>query len=888
MSESRAFGERKPVTADQGREPQFGVLLRRHRLARGLSQEELSELSGLSVRAIINIESGKTARPYRDSVRALVDALALTGPQREQLIVLARRFADSDPALWPARPEAEASTPPVAAAFPGRPAGPASFVIPRELPAAVGDFTGREAELAALNRLLGADGQSQAGTVLISAIGGTAGVGKTALAIRWAHQVTGQFPDGQMYVNLRGYDPGPPVMPGDALADFLRALGVAGSDIPDGTEQRARMYRSRLAGRRVLVVLDNACDAGQVRPLLPGDPGCVAVVTSRDALAGLVATDGARRLDLDVLPPADAAGLLRSLIGRRADLDPEAVAEMASLCARLPLALRIAAELAAARPTATLAELVAELAASRLDLLDAGDDRADVRAVFSWSFRQLPDEAAGAFALIGLHPGADLDVHAAAALTGTTPGRARRMLGRLHRASLVQATGSGRYGLHDLLRAYAREQAAARDTGVQCDHALTRLFDYYRGAAAAAMDILFPAQAHRRPRIAPADTILPPMPGQAAARAWLDRERANLVTAVVHCSGHDRPRHATDLAGTLLQYLITGNHLPEAGTICIRQLQAARQSGDLAAEASALNGLGRIATERGQFRDAAGHFQAALERYRRCGDRRGEAGALHNLGVTEQHLHHQESAADYYRRALTAFEDAGDRHGLASTMCGLSLVEDELGAHDLASELLHRALEEFRDQKDQVREAEALMKLGTLNLRRGQPTEAADYFGQSLTIYRRLDSSTGVATALQNLGDVSLSRGECQQAIIYLRQAIALVRRTGYRYGEITALRSLADALHAAGQSAAARDELAAALQLAGETGNTYQQASTHRDLGESHHADGEDERARHHWQQALTLYTELGAPEADHIRSRLNCQPAELVEPRPGPAAGT
>ena len=265
-------------------------------------------------------------------------------------------------------------------------------------------------------------------------------------------------------MNLRGYDPYEPVAPGAALAGFLQALGVPGQQVPDDVEDRARLYRSSLAGRRVLVVLDNARDAEHVRPLLPSDPRCVAVITSRDTLAGLVVVDGARRLDLDVLPLTDAVALLRSLIGARVDEDPAAATRLADLCARLPLALRIAAELAASRPAMSLQELTAELAPSRLDRLDAGEERADVRAVFSWSVRQLPDDVAETFALLGLHPGEDLDAHAAAALTGTTPGQARRALGQLLGASLIQATAAGRYGMHDLLRGYAREQAAARDT----------------------------------------------------------------------------------------------------------------------------------------------------------------------------------------------------------------------------------------------------------------------------------------------------------------------------------------------------------------------------------------------------------------------------------------
>jgi tetratricopeptide (TPR) repeat protein/transcriptional regulator with XRE-family HTH domain len=752
-------------------------------------------------------------------------------------------------------------------------------VVPHELPCAVTNFVGRAEELRKLSGLLD-DACTVGGAVVISAIGGTAGAGKTALAVQWAHEVAGRFPDGQLYMNLRGYDPDQPVSAAEALAGFLRAVGVPGQDIPDEMEDRARLYRSRLAGRRMLVLLDNARAGDQVRPLLPGDPGCLAVVTSRDALAGLVATDGARRLDLEVLQLADAVALLRSLVGPRADEDPGAVAELAGLCARLPLALRIAAELAAACPSAAVADLVAELAGSRLDCLDAGEDRADVRAVFSWSFRQLPGDVAGAFALTGLHPGADLDVYAAAALTGTTAGQARRMLGRLHRASLVQAAAPGRYGMHDLLRVYAREQAAARDTGGQRQQALTGLFDYYLAAAAAAIDVLYPAEAHYRPRISPTDAIVPEMPGEAEARAWLDAERANLVAVVVHCAGRGWPDHATGMAGTLFRYLITGSHLPEADTIYRHALHAARLSGDLAAEAAALHGVGGISFMKGHFREAAGHSRAALERYRRCGDRRGEARVLRNLGMTELQLHNHRSAVGYYQQAIVACEDAGDKVGAARALADLAYTETELDRYDQAAEHLQRALPVLREARDQVYEAGTLSHIGDLSLRRGELTQAAGFFEQSLAIFRRIDSPAGVADALCSLGEVSLRRGEYKQAIGYLRQALTLFGETGEQHGETKTLRSLAEALHGAGQHAAARAELTAALRLSTETGNTYQQASVHRDLAESHHRSGEGEQALRHWQQALTLYTQLGGPEADQVRSRLSAQEAEQAEP--------
>jgi tetratricopeptide (TPR) repeat protein/transcriptional regulator with XRE-family HTH domain len=836
----------------------FGDFLRRQRLSAGLTQEELAERSGLSVRTVANMERGRTKRPYRGSVRSLADALALTDMQRQELNQFWRPAASISLTTTAGRPARE------------RPHAPP---VPRQLPPVIGNFTGRQAELAALARLIGVrpPPAGPPATVLITAIAGTAGVGKTALAVLWAHQIADRFPDGQLFMNLRGYDPAQPVPAGEALAGFLRALGVPGAQIPDGADERAGLYRSRLAGRRMLVVLDNARDGEHVRPLLPGDPGCAAVITSRDTLAGLVATDGARRLDLDALPLAEAVALLRSLIGPRADADPVATAELAGMCARLPLALRIAAELASARAEAPLARLVPELAAAQLDSLNAGEDRADVRAVFSWSLRQLPDSAADVFALMGLHPGEDLDVHAAAALTGTAIGQAGRVLGRLHRASLLQASGPGRYSLHDLLRAYALEQAAARDTGDRSELAVTRLFDYYLAASAAAMTVLSPAEAHLRPHIPPTGAAVPELPSEEDAREWLNRERANLAAVVVHCAGHSRPGYATSLAGTLFRYLMTGSHLPEAMTVYSHALVAARQSGDQLAEGRALNGLGSIAMMKGHFLDAAGHYQTALEIYRQLGDRARQASVLHNLGITQRELHDYPSAVTYFGQAIAAYEDAGEEIDVAIALSSLAAVEISLDSYDQAAEHLQLSLSVFREAKDQVREAEALSRMGRVSVRRGQLAEARAFFEQALTIYRRIDSPGNCAAQLRHLGDVILRQGDYGRAVDQLRLALAQIRQTGDQHAEILTLRSLAAALHGTGQLAAARAELRTALRLADETSNTYEQAGAHSDLASSHYQAGEDEQARYHWQQALDLYTRVGAPEAGHIRSELS-----------------
>jgi tetratricopeptide (TPR) repeat protein/transcriptional regulator with XRE-family HTH domain len=838
----------------------FGGLLRRYRRAAGLTQEELAELSGLSARAIADIERGRTARPYRSSVRALAAALNLSADERELLIRAGKpRGTDQGPASTPSalansHPNVENQT----------------RVMPRQLPPAVAHFVGRRAEIDTLNNLFS---KRNGAAVVISAIAGTAGVGKTALAVHWAHQVADNFPDGQLYVNLRGYDPGDRVLAADALAALLRGLGVSGQDIPVAAEERAAHYRSLLADKQVLVILDNAHDVDQVRPLLPAGIGCAVVVTSRDSLPALVARDGAQRLELDLLPMADAVELLRALIGTRADDDRTATKALAARCSRLPLALRIAAELAAARPASSVADLAEELADQqrRIEVLKAGSDPyTAMRAVFSWSYRQLDADHAAAFRLTGLDPAQDFDSYAAAALTESSLEHAAHLLDQLARTHLIQRTEPGRYGMHDLLRAYARELAVSNDGEHECRAALTRLFDYYRSAVAVAMDMVFPAQTKHRPSVAAIAAVSPKMAGEADARAWLDRERANITAVVVHCADQCWPRYATDLAGLLFRYLMAGSHLPEALMIYGRALQAARRSSDLAAEAAALNGLGGIDMIKGRFRDAVGHYQAALGRFRECGDRTGEARALANLGITEQLLHNLPAAAGYYRDAMAAFEYLGDDPTAARALANLGGVEIELGRYDQAAEHLNRALSVLRDANDQGHEAETLEHLGDLNLRLGQLAEAAAFHEQAMTIFRRLDHPVGVAAGLHSLGEISVRRGDYRQAIDYFRQSLALYREAGQQHGEILALRNLAGALERAGQPATARTELETALGLAAETGNTYEQANAHRDLAENYHRAAADEQARSHWQRALSLYTQLGVPEADQIRSAL------------------
>ena len=774
--------------------------------------------------------------------------------------------------------------------------GPAP-VVPRQLPAAARHFTGRARELAELSRLLDQPRQDGPGTVVISAIGGTAGVGKTTLALHWAHQAAGRFPDGQLYVNLRGYDPGQPVPAADALAGILRSLGVPGQDIPPEEDERAARYRSLLAGKQMLIVLDNAGSADQVRPLLPGTPSCTVVVTSRDALAGLVATVGAARLDLDVLLPADAAALLRALIGARVDAEPAAAAELAAQCCRLPLALRVAAELAASRPAMPVSGLTAELAdlRTRLDLLaPGGDPRAQVRAVFSWSYRYLDAEAARTFRLLGLHPGPDVEPYAAAALIGGTIGQARRALDVLARAHLIQPGPRTRYGMHDLLRAYAGELTATLDGEEERQAALTRLFDHYLFAAAASMDILFPAESRRRPRVSRPPTPIPPLLDSAAAREWLDHERPALVAVAAYTAAHDLPSHITRLAAArvnpgaaraagpgwatyairlapiLFRYLESAGHYAEIVSVNTHAYRAASDIGDRTAAAEALNNMTIVDLQQGRYEQAGDQLERALALYQETGDHNGEARALGNLGILRYQQGRYQQAISYQLRSLKLRCDGHDLVGTANTLNNLGLIDTRLGHYAEAAGHLEQALALYQETGDRNGEAYALCNLGHVNTLQASYQQAADRLDRALGLFRETDDPVGEAAVLTRLGELSLLLGRHSQAGDYHRQAATLSRKMGDESGEAEAVNGLGEALLAIGQPGDARTHHATALELAGRTGDRYQQARAHRGLAHVHHAASQPGQTRSHLELALALYAGLGTPETEDIRAQI------------------
>ncbi|HZM84698.1 MAG TPA: DUF4062 domain-containing protein, partial [Candidatus Limnocylindrales bacterium] len=534
-------------------------------------------------------------------------------------------------------------------------------VVPRQLPAAVAHFTGRAGHLAMLTGLL--RGRAEVGgTVVISAIGGTAGVGKTALAVYWAHQVADRFGDGQLYVNLRGFDPAGQVMdPAEAVRRFLDALGVPPERIPPELDAQAALYRTQLVGRRMLIVLDNAHDSVQVRPLLPGAATCLVLVTSRNQLSGLVAADGAHPITLDLLTEVEAHELLTRRLGAdRVAAEPDAVAEIIAACARLPLALAIVAARAATEPHLPLHGLAGGLRDSgtswRLDALGTDDPATDVRAVFSWSYQALTPSAARLFRLLGLHPGPDTSAAAAASLVALSLPEARGLLGELTRANLLMEQVPGRYSFHDLLRAYATEQAHHLDPDQQRHAATHRILDHYLHTAYTAARLLNPT---RDPI-----TLIPAQPGvirehpsdHQQALDWFTVEHPVLLAAVNHAAATGFDTHTWQLAWTLTDFLYRRGQWHDWAATEQAAVAAAGRLADPPVQASAHNRIADVYARLGRLDDADTQLRHALDLHAQAGDLVGQARTHLGLGYLWERrgrpaeaLHHNQQALDLFR-----------------------------------------------------------------------------------------------------------------------------------------------------------------------------------------------------------------------------------------------
>ncbi|MCS7479386.1 BTAD domain-containing putative transcriptional regulator [Umezawaea endophytica] len=684
---------------------------------------------------------------------------------------------------------------------------------PSQLPADVVGFTGRTTELSRLDGLPTAPGSP---AVVIS---GTAGVGKTALALRWAHRVRDRFPDGVLYANLRGHSTEPPVRPITVLAHFLVSLGTSADQVPVDPESAAALFRTELADREVLLVLDNAASADQVRPLLPGADGCLVVVTSRDRMVGLVATNGAQQVPLDVLPPEDSLRLVATLLGReRVEAEQAAAAEFVRLCAHLPLALRIAAAKLADHPRRAIADHVAELrAGDPLAALEVpGDEQAAVRTAFHLSYAALPERAQGLFRSLGLVPGADVSGAAVAALLGVDGHEAAPWLDFLTRAHLVEEHLPGRYRFHDLLRHYAVELGLLRDDPADRDLAVGRLHDWYLREVDAAARVLYPHML-RLPgehvgAVAELDTA-------ANARKWLDVERGNLVAAIRHAADHGPRRTAWLLADSLRGYFWQSQH-----------------SVDWAATGG-----------------------AALKAAHADGEARAEAAALLSLADLDFRLSHYRSAVEHYTRALVLARRTGWSEGHAAVLGNLGCVYWQYGLLPKAVVHLDRALELSRTAGQQAGQAVAVGNLGLVHWQWGRLERAADHYSRALDLYRRIGSRYGESINLGNLGQVRHAQGRTAEAVSLLRSALAMHSEASARYGETESHNHLAAVLSDTGHDGEALDHARTALDCAYAIRDPRAEAEALITLGDIRHRLGDRAEAVRHHRRALELVRRTG-----------------------------
>ena len=804
----------------------FGGLLRELRVKAQLTQEDLAEAAGVSPRTVSDIERGVSRKAHKDTARLLADALHLIGPDRARFEAVAR---GRDPGN----------------------AGPgAAAAATRTLPRDVASFTGRQQEL---QELLDAAADS-AGVVGIHAIGGMAGVGKTAFAVHAAHRLAPRFQAGQIFLPLHGHTPGQqPVDPGDALASLLLTLGVPAAQIPTGVEARMALWRDRLAGQQLLLVLDDAASSEQVRPLLPGTDGSLVLVTSRRHLSAL---EDATAVSLDTLPAGEAAALLVRLAGR-AGLRPDdpGVAELTRLCGYLPLAIGMVARQLHHHPAWTVAGRAAELTAARDRLELMATENLSVAAAFNLSYADLTEGQQRLFRRLGLHPGADIDAYAAAALDGAGLSAARRGLEALYDQYLLTEPVQGRYRMHDLIREHARALADRDDPARDRDDATTRLLDYYQHTGARA-DALMARQT--RPAGALADCAIPAAVPDLADReqalSWARAERASLLACLDYATETGQHARVIGLTDGLAGLWRLDGPWADAITRHAAAIEAAQHLGDRLGQANALIDLGGLRGVTGDYPGAAGDLEEALGIYRDLGDRLGQANALIDLGEVHLSTGEYPAAAQLLEHALGICRDLGDQLGQARALRDLGVVRWATGEYPAAAQLLEQALGICRDLGDRLGQAHALRDLGYVRRLTGEYPAAAQALEQALGICRDLGDRLGQANALIDLGEVGRATGEYPAAAQALEQALGICRDLGDRLGQAHALSSLGVVRRATGEYPAAAQALEQALGIYRDLGNRAGEAEALNERGTLHRVSGELAQAEGCHQRALEL----------------------------------
>jgi tetratricopeptide (TPR) repeat protein/transcriptional regulator with XRE-family HTH domain len=879
----------------------FARLLRQLRDDAGLTQEELAEAARLSPRSVSDLERGVNLTARHDTARLLAGALGLTGSQRALFEAAARGRVPADKVL--AAGEAAA-------------AAAATRMLPRDTVS----FTGRATELARLADAVTAAATTGGGVVGIHAIGGMAGVGKTAFAVHAAHKLADSFPDGQFFLPLHAHTPGQrPVEPADALASLLLSAGVGAQQIPPGLQARAGRWRDYLAGKKALLLLDDAASHEQVSPLLPGTGGSLVLITSRRHLTAL---EDAAAISLDTLAPGEAAALLARLAGRpRLGAGDGAAGEITRLCGYLPLAIGMLARQLHHHPAWTVADLAADLAASagRLELMRA--ENLSVAAAFDLSYKELTAGQQRLFRRLGVHPGSDIDTYAAAALDGTDLTTARRHLEDLYDHYLLTEPARGRYRMHDLLREHARALAFAGDPARA---AAGRLLDYYlHTATAAGQHIETRNTAVARPPPGDPPALVPPVSTAGQAAAWLDAERANLDAAAGYAAASGRPGHTIAIPAAISGFLFARGHWDQSAALLQAALTAAGQVGDQAGQAGALNELGLLQRVTGDTPAAAASHQQALELYRGLGDRLGQASALDqlgkvqfetgdypaatashqqalalyrdldhragqalaitNLGIVQARTGDYPAAAASHRQALDLFRELGHGMGQANATSSLGIVRALTGDYPAAVASLTEALGLYRDLGDRLGQASALSNLGGVQSESGAYPAAAASLTEALGIYRDLGDRHGRAAAITNLGSVQLRTGAYPAAAASLTEALGIFCDIGHRGSQAEVLNYLGDVRARSGDGRQALDYYARALAIAREISVPLEEARALEGLGHCLLQDGHPGDAAAHWQQALAIYERIGAPEAQRVRETLRQHGITAAPPPPG-----
>ena len=831
------------------------------RLAAGDARELVAELQPLLAE-----------HPLRETLRGqLMLALCRSGQQAEALHIYdeGRRLLSDELGIDPSRElvrryeqilhnDPTLDSPPSAA--------PIDTQRPSTLPYDVSDFTGRAAELARLRAAV--ESASPRGLTIIT-IDGMAGIGKTTLAVHAAHRLAEDFPDGQLFIDLHGFTPGhDPVDPGAALDTLLRAIGVPGGQIPDDLASRSALWRVRAAGRRFLLLLDNAVDTAQIRPLLPGAPGCLVLITSRSRLASL---DGAIPLFLSLPSRDDGQDMIGRVLGaERAGAEPEALDQLVDACGRLPLAMRIAAARLSNRPEWTVRHLVDRLRNAERGLAELAIDDRSVAATIRLSYNGLRPDHRRLFRLLGLHPGADFDAYAAAALAGTPVDQAERMMEDLLDARLLMQRRVGRYTFHDLLRSYAHSVVDAEECETDIRQASHRLIDYYLYVADEAGGLIQPGAQRIDLDLdhPPADAV--PLADATEAFEWLDTERTNLLAVIRSGTGTGLDLHACHLAHSISRYLHLRGHVHDQAELLRSAVDSARRLDDAAAELYSLINLFIPLWHFGRFREARDCAEQALDIARRIGDRRREGISLSHMGTLLSALGRYDVALRYHRDALAIHRELGNRLHESATLVSLSVTQGILGDDPQSLASAQAALAIAREVGGEGRNVFALINVAAAYANLGNPEAASVALAEALVLARRMEMPTGEAMVLARYADVHRRLGRyeaAQDAGTRARLIFSAVQRPA----NLAALENILGTVHRElGEHALAMERHQRAIELAGPLELRLEVARGLNGLAHAFSALGNDGAACERWQQALAHFTDMGVPEAEPIRERL------------------